>query len=59
MNDLLGGKEAGEGKAVADLPKTEARMLERAPENFQPDAFEAIASGATKPNERNRRFRSR
>ena len=59
MNDLLGGKEAGEGEAVADLPKTEARMPERAPKNFQPDVSEAIASGATKPNERKRRFRSR
>ena len=59
MNDLLGGKEAGEDKAVADLPKTEARMPERAPEKFQPDVSDATASGATKPNERKRRFRSR
>ena len=31
MNDLLGGPDAGEGKAVANLPKTEAQMPERAP----------------------------
>ena len=30
MNDLLGGPDAGESKAVANLPKTEAQMLERA-----------------------------
>ena len=30
MNDLLGGPDAGEGKAVANLPKTEAQMPERA-----------------------------
>ena len=30
MNDLLGGPDAGEGKAMANLPKTEAQMLERA-----------------------------
>ncbi len=47
MNDLLGGKEAHEGKAIANLPKTEARMPERKPENFQPDASEVTASGAT------------
>ena len=34
LNDLLGGKEAGEGEAIANLPKTEAQMLGRAPENF-------------------------
>ena len=47
LNDLLGGKEAGESEAVANLPKTEARMSERAPENFQPDLSEVTASGAT------------
>ncbi len=47
MNDLLGGKEAGEGDAVANLPNTEARMLERAPENFQLDLSEVTAFGAT------------
>ena len=31
MNDLLGGPDAGEGNAVANLPKTEAQMPERAP----------------------------
>jgi hypothetical protein len=31
LNDLLGGPDAGEGKAVANLPKTEARPPERAP----------------------------
>ena len=31
MNDLLGGPDAGEGKVVANLPKTEAQMLGRAP----------------------------
>ena len=31
MNDLLGGPDAGEGKAVANLPKNEAKMPERAP----------------------------
>ena len=34
MNDLLGGPDAGEGKAVANLPKTEARTPERAPRTF-------------------------
>ena len=31
MNDLLGGPDAGEHKAVVRLPKTEARPPERAP----------------------------
>ena len=31
LNDLLGGPDAGEGKAVANLPKAEARMPRRAP----------------------------
>ena len=31
LNDLLGGKEAGEGKALMQLPKTEAGKPERAP----------------------------
>ena len=31
MNDLLGGPDAGEGKAMENLPKTEARKPERAP----------------------------
>ena len=35
MNDLLGGKEAGEGKAMVNLPKTEAGMPERAPRTFR------------------------
>ena len=46
LNDLLGGKEAGETETPANLPKTEAGQLERAPENFQPGASEATASGA-------------
>ena len=31
MNELLGGKEAGKGKALMHLPKTEAGKPERAP----------------------------
>ena len=46
MNDLLGGKEAGEGEAVEDLPKNEDGRPERAPENFQLDLSEVTASGA-------------
>ena len=34
MNELLGGKEASEGEALASLPKTEARRLERAQRPF-------------------------
>ena len=34
MNDLLGGPDADEGKAVASLPKTEARKPERAPKTI-------------------------
>ena len=34
LNDLLGGKEAGEGEALAHLPKAEARTHERAPYTF-------------------------
>ena len=30
MNELLGAEEPGEGEVVADLPKAEARMPERA-----------------------------
>ena len=59
MNDLLGAKEAGEGKALTHLPKTEVRTPERAPENYQPDLSEATASGAAKPNESKRSYRSR
>jgi len=47
LNDLLGGKEAGEGETIANLPKTEAEKPERAPENSQPDLSEVTASGAT------------
>ena len=46
MNDLLGAKEAGEGKALANLPKTEAGRPGRAPVNFQPDVTEATVSVA-------------
>ena len=35
MNELLGGPDAGEGKAVVNLPKTEARMPERAPRTIR------------------------
>jgi len=51
LNDLLGAKEPGEDEALADLPKAEAGMLERAPENLQPDISEATASGAGEQNE--------
>ena len=44
MNDLLGGKEAGEGDALVDLPKDEAGRPERALENLQSDVSEATAS---------------
>ena len=46
LNDLLGAKEAGEGKALANLPKTEAGRPGRAPVNFQPDVTEATVSVA-------------
>jgi hypothetical protein len=49
LNELLGGKDADEVEAVADLPKAEARMPERAPANLQPDLTEAAASGADEP----------
>ena len=48
MNDLLGGKEAGEGDALVDLPKAEAVKPERAPANFQADVTEAAVSMAEK-----------
>ena len=48
LNDLLGAKEAGEGGALADLPKDEAGKLGRASENFQPDVTEATVSVAGK-----------
>ena len=31
LNDLLGGKDAGEDETFARLPKTEVQALERAP----------------------------
>ena len=34
LNDLLGGKEAGEGEGSAHLPKAEAGEHERAPRTF-------------------------
>ena len=34
MNDLLGAKEPGEDEALADLPKAEAGIHERAPLTF-------------------------
>ena len=46
LNDLLGGKEAGKGEALADLPKDEAGTPERAPANFPPDVTEAAVSVA-------------
>ena len=48
MNDLLGGKEAGKGEALADLPKDEAGKPERASENFRPGVTEATVSVAGK-----------
>ncbi len=48
LNDLLGGKEAGEDETFANLPKAEAGKPERAPENFQPDLSEVTASAAGK-----------
>ena len=48
LNDLLGGPDAGEGEAMANLPKTEAWMPERARANFRPAVTEATASGAYK-----------
>ena len=44
MNDLLGGKEAGESEASVHLPKAEAGRPGRAPANFQPDVSEAAVS---------------
>ena len=41
MNDLLGGKEAGEGDALVDLTKDEAGTPGRAPANSQLDVTEA------------------
>ena len=34
MNELLGGWDAGEVEALADLPKAEAGEHERAPQTF-------------------------
>jgi hypothetical protein len=34
LNELLGGWDAGEGEAIASLPKTEAQALGRAPRTF-------------------------
>ena len=48
MNELLGGKEAGEGDALANLPKIEAGKPERAPANFPPHVTEAAVSMAEK-----------
>ncbi len=42
LNDLLGGPDAGEGKAVATLPKTEARKPGCAPVNPQWVVSEAV-----------------
>ena len=44
---------------MANLPKTEAWMPERAPENYPPDLSEETATGAEKPNESKRSYRSR
>ena len=48
MNDLLGAKDAGKGEVLVDLPKDEAGMPGRAPENFHPDVTEATVSLAEK-----------
>jgi hypothetical protein len=47
LNDLLGGKETVDAETLANLPKTEAELPERAPENLHPDVFEATASVLT------------
>ena len=59
MNDLLGGKEAGEGENPVHLPKNRSEEAWARPENFQPDLPEVTACGADKPNERKCRLRSR
>ena len=46
LNELLGAKEPGVDETLADLPKAEAGMLERAPSKFQLYVSEATASGA-------------
>ena len=46
MNDLLGGKEAGEGKALAHLPKDRSLDACARPATLQPDVAEATASVA-------------
>ena len=48
MNDLLGGKGAGESDALVDLPKDEAGRPERAPANFHPDVIKATVSTSGK-----------
>ena len=48
MNDLLGGKKAGEGDALANLPKIEAETPERAPAMFPLGVTEATVSVAGK-----------
>ena len=52
LNDLLGGKEAGEGETLVHLPKDRSPDAWARPENFQLDLSEVTACGADKPNER-------
>ena len=52
LNDLLGGKEAGEGETLAYLPKDRSREAGTRPANFQPSDTEATASVAESLAER-------
>ena len=58
LNDLLGGPDAGEGKAVASLPRTEARMPGRARE-LTAGRFRSRGSGEAELIDAVHRFRSR
>ena len=46
MNDLLGGKEAGEGGALVYVPKDRSLDACARPPTLQPDVAEATASVA-------------
>ena len=47
LNDLLGGKEAGEGETLAYLPKGRSPDAWARPKNFPLDLSEVTAAGAT------------
>ena len=47
LNDLLGGKEAGEGETLAHLPKGRSPDAWARPKNFPLDLSEVTAAGAT------------